>query len=1032
MIVTDIQSCRTGHIGRVLLFGSLIALFSTGLIAQSYAGLSMGNNNPTSAGAANQNAMSAETLINLLQRQPALLSYAKSRLAKDLGVDSSTLSDQVVFDRIRQDPTLRLRLTQGLQKRGYDRTAKMETQPETMGQSKQQPPFTNQSQLSNGAQTGNPSQYGSQVQADTRTLYGNPEQVGNQPQLSYPQSAAGPYDNRSAVCPQANDSQFSYGNQGSGSQMAMGCVPANGAPNALIPEFPQPQIQERQIPYTNLPSLRDLYAQMLPPPVNLKRFGSDVFILGTGNADSLPMDLPAGPDYVLGPGDVLAVNIWGSQSQTLSVTVDRQGQIALPDSGPATVAGMTIAQGQKAIEAALRMQYKTTHVEISLGRVRSVRVYVVGDVQRPGAYDISSLSTPLNALYAAGGPTSHGSLRALKHYRGKALLQEVDLYDFMLHGIRSDIERLLPGDTILVPPVGPQVTVNGMVKRPAIYELKGNQSLKDVLDMAGGTVVSANLQQITVERIEAHQRRTMLSLRVSPKTQLADSIGDTHRLEPQQPDTKAREIAPNGTGIVDVSATGTSPNAADVFPKDDAGILELANVPAQDGDIMKVLPILPYNQAAVYLDGHVFRPGKYPYRDGMTINDLLHSYEDVMPEPADHAELIRLQSPDYRPTTVTLNLPDVLRGNEPLLLQPFDTVRVFSRYEIDIPIVSIQGEVLRPGEYPLAKGMTASGLVKMAGGFKRSAYRNFADLSSYVVQNGEKVLTDHRTVDFATVMEGDTSQDVPLKPGDVLSIRQLTGWNDIGSSVTVNGEVGHAGTYGITEGERLSSVLKRAGGFRESAYPAGAVLERVQVRELGEKARLDLIQRIQSQNLSAMTSGASGALSAQEQAQSLQAMKQQQEQVLTALQNQPASGRLVIRINKNISEWENSQADVEMRAGDVLIIPKEAAFVLVSGQVYSPSALTYVPHKTAAWYLRRAGGPTNVGNKKDIFIVRADGSVIGRGGLLSEKVLSVRMSPGDSIVVPEKIFGPPWWKSMVSIAQIMSSTALTAAVATGL
>ena len=226
------------------------------------------------------------------------------------------------------------------------------------------------------------------------------------------------------------------------------------------------------------------------------------------------MDLPVGPDYVLGPGDALVLNLWGSTSQRLNRTIDRQGQIALPEAGTIAIAGTTIEQAQQSIQKALSGQFKDIHVEISLGRLRTVRVYVVGDVQRPGAYDISALSTPLNALYSAGGPTSRGSLRTLRQYRGKNLVQEIDLYDFLLRGVRSGIERLLPGDTILVPPVGPQVVVAGMVRRPAIYELKGEQGLKDVLDLAGGVLVSATLREITVERIEAHERRTMLSVQI--------------------------------------------------------------------------------------------------------------------------------------------------------------------------------------------------------------------------------------------------------------------------------------------------------------------------------------------------------------------------------------------------------------------------------------------------------------------------------------------------------------------------------------
>ena len=737
----------------------------------------------------------------------------------------------------------------------------------------------------------------------------------------------------------------------------------------------EPQEIQRPNPY-GLLSLQDLYTQIPSAGGKLQRFGSDAFLVGTGNVNELPMDLPVGPEYVLGPGDNIVVNMWGGHSERLSVTIDRQGQIALPETGTITLDRLTIAQAQTAIQKALSEQFQDEHVEISLGKLRSVRVYVVGDVQRPGAYDVSSLSTPLSALYAAGGPTSRGSLRILRQYRGTELVRQIDLYDFLLHGIRSPVDRLLPGDTILVPGVGSQVTVQGMVHRPAIYELNGEQTLNQVLDLAGGVLATGSLKQINVERIEAHERRTMLSLELSG--------------------------TPEGV------------------QKD------LAAFHVQGGDDVVISQILPYNQQAVYLEGHVFRPGKYPYHDGMTVNDLLHSYQDVMPEPATHAELVRLQAPDYRPETISFNLPDVLLGNDPILLQPFDLIRIFSRYEIDAPTVSIEGQVLRPGSYPMSKGMTVTDLVHMAGDFNRSAYRAVAGLSSYVVQNGQTVLVNHSVVDIQKALDGDKSADVLLQPGDVVSIDQLAGWVDIGSSITISGEVEHAGHYGIEQGERLSSVLIRAGGLRQDAYPAAAVFERVQVRELSEQERQDLIQRIESTPIDSKP----GIKTDQAVEDTQQALQKQKQEILTTLRNHPASGRLVINISSDISKWQNTPADIELRAGDTLFIPKRPSFVLVTGQVYNPVAQSYVPGRDFSWYLQRAGGVTPYGNKKDIYILRADGTVVPtRGSWHSGNSMNRHMRPGDSIFVPEKLLsGSPVLQSILGVAQIVSAAATTLAI----
>ncbi len=903
----------------------------------------------------------ADRIIAILREDAEALDAAKSEVARLTSADPDSISNQAIFRRIRQDSEWQAQIAQELKARGYDLGDRESDGSARGGDDRDSGDFRGQrsDRLSDR----------SADESNDGALSGSREQSSRQPRSDRSVDLSGDRVNDRSE----TSSLAERRNQR---------MPQRKREVRPEEEPAEPKLLRRRSPYPGLESLKDLYSQFPAVQGKLKRFGSDTFRLGTGNANELPMDLPAGPDYVLGPGDVLVLNIWGSTSQRLNRTIDRQGQIALPEAGTITIAGITIAQAQQSIQQALREQFKNINVEISLGRVRTVRVYVVGDVQRPGAYDVSSLSTALNALYAAGGPTSRGSLRTLRQYRGSELVREIDLYEFLLRGVRSDVDRLLPGDTILVPPVGPQVTVAGMVRRPAIYELKGELRLSDVLDLAGGVLVSATLRQITVERIEAHQRRTMLSA--------------------QLPEGSTQEAAAKA----------------------------LAGFPMQDGDQVLVAPILPYNEKAVYLSGHVFRPGKYPYRDGMSVNDLLRSYQDVMPEPADNAEVIRLQPPDFRPATIGFNLSEVLSGDDPIQLQPFDVIRVFSRYEVDPPKVFVYGEVLRPGEYPMANGMTVAGLISMAGGFKRSAYRETADLSSYVVQDGAKVRTEQKVIKLGEAMEGDKNADLLLKPGDVLSVRQLTGWKDIGASVTVKGEVAHAGTYGIREGERLSSVLKRAGGFRETAYPAGAVLERVEVRQLGEKTRLELIRRIESTN----TDFKPGMSTPQEQMSTLQTLQQQRQDILSSLRRYHATGRLVITIGADIKKWQNTPADVEMRAGDTLVVPKRPDFVFVSGQVFNSSAITYSPGRQAGWYLQQAGGPTQTANRKSIFVIRANGSVIGGArGLWKSGVLSSQLQPGDSIVVPEKIVGgSQFWRNLAAFAQLSSATTIAAALAAGL
>ncbi len=754
------------------------------------------------------------------------------------------------------------------------------------------------------------------------------------------------------------------------------------ATNASDPNQPVEDGFLHQPTPLNLLALRDLYTQVPEQTSSLRRFGSDVFLHRGLGSPELPIDLPVGPDYVLGPGDTLTIDMWGGISQSLPRIVSHDGRVVLPEAGPVYVAGMTLDEAQSVIQKALGSQFRNARVAVSLARLRTVRVYVVGDVQRPGAYDVSSLSTPLNALYAAGGPTAAGSLRIVRHLRADRVVRELDLYEFLLHGLREDTERLLPGDTILVPPAGTQVSVAGMVRRPAIYELKDEKTVEDTIALAGGLLVAASTTQIKIDRIKPHDNRVTESI-------------DLDR----------------GLGPEELSKS-------------------LQSFKVSDGDKIIVAPVLPYSERAIYLEGHVLRPGRYAYRDNMSLVDVLRSYHDLLPEPADHAEIIRLRPPDYRPETISFSLSELMIGNSPILLQPFDTVRVLGRYEADPPKVTIQGEVLRPGPYPLPEKMTAAQLVRMSGGFKRDALLENADLTSYDVKDGNKVVSRRTSIDIGrAVLNNDAAADVVLKPGDVLTIHQISGWNDIGASITIGGEVTYPGTYGIQEGERLSSVLRRAGGFRSTAYPEGALLVRNQVRELEEKSRAELIRQIEATSAAARFTP---SLAGEDQG-TLQLLVQQQEQVLQRLKTQPSTGRLVIRIGSQVSDWENSAADIELRAGDVLTIPKRPGFILITGQVYNSAAITYAPGKNAEWYLKHSGGPTQMANKHDIFIIRANGSVVGRGssdGWLSEGVLETKMHPGDVLVVPQKILGGSvFWRNLLATAQFMSSSAITAKVA---
>jgi protein involved in polysaccharide export with SLBB domain len=904
----------------------------------------------------NSNVLSASQIISILQQKPEVVVELKELVSDQLqqrgsDIQADDISDEMLYNQIETNADLRANITMFFRARGYISSDSL------------QGVAAGDSEDGNGIGTASSS--------------GSVEDLGA--------LAGATGTGFSALNGNAPGFPTRAGATASGRQTADGR--RDETVNASTDE---PKVLRRPAPY-NLQSMRDLYTQIPQQDSKLKRFGSEVFLnraaagMARGSAGrDTPLDVPLGPDYIVGPGDTLSINLWGGVTQTFNRAVDRDGRILLPEAGSVDVAGLSLGRVQELIEGALKPQYRNAQISVTVSQLRSVRIYIVGDVQRPGGFDVSALATPLSALYAAGGPTATGSMRTLRHLRGKDVVEEIDLYDFLLHGLRKDSTRFESGDTLLIPPAGPQVAISGAVKRPAIYELNGkDSSLASIVQDAGGFTVAASYSHITVDRIGDNRQRVTVTL---------------------------------------------GSNATDSGASDQAAITEFK---VKDGDRVRVAPVLPYSQRAVYLEGHVVRPGRQSYTEGMQLSNVLRSYQDMLPEAAPRGEIIRLVPPDLHAEAIAFNVPDVLIGNANVELQPFDTVRIYGRYEVDAPKVTIHGEVLRPGTFPLSEGMTAAQLVRLAGGFKSDALLDSADLTSYTVSRGTKVVGSLTPVRIGAAVNGmDHSADIPLKRGDILTIHQITGWNDIGESVQLVGQVTFPGSYGFQEGERLSSVLRRAGGFRETAYPAGAVLVREQVRELEQKSREELIRQIETSSSAArlspnLGSGDSGA--------TLKLIQAQQDEVLGRLKSEPPTGRLVVHLSADIDSWANTPADIELRKGDVLTIPKTPGFVLVTGQVYNATALTFTPGKTAGWYLQHAGGTSNTANRKEIFVIRANGSVIGRrsnSGWFDASVLSVKLDPGDVVVVPQKVIGASlFWRNLLTTAQLASSIAITAAVA---
>jgi protein involved in polysaccharide export with SLBB domain len=396
----------------------------------------------------------------------------------------------------------------------------------------------------------------------------------------------------------------------------------------------------------------------------------------------------------------------------------------------------------------------------------------------------------------------------------------------------------------------------------------------------------------------------------------------------------------------------------------------------------------------------------------------------------DSAQIIRTL-PDSSLKMVSVPLKEALEGDSAgnIVLEPRDRVVIQQNsFRADTPSVEIAGEVVKPGRYPLSGNLRVSELIQLAGGFKRGAFTESADLTRFSPKAGENKLGEHMEVDIAAAVSSDPGKDPALRDGDVLTIRQLSGWNDIGASINLQGEVEHPGTYGIKPGERLSSVLKRAGGFAPQSYVYGTVFTRPEVLQMEQKSRNQLVQRIRGEEAELAPLPSDDA----DKKMTKQTGMQQLETTLARLQETPSSGRMVIRISSNLKQWEGTTNDVVLRNGDALVIPKAPNFVLVSGAVYDETAVTYRPGRSAKWYLSQAGGPTQLADKGSIFVIRADGSITGRNtdGLFTGSALSAALRPGDMVVVPEKATGQnPKWKTLMQTATTISSIGTSAAIA---
>jgi protein involved in polysaccharide export with SLBB domain len=725
---------------------------------------------------------------------------------------------------------------------------------------------------------------------------------------------------------------------------------------------------------------------------NLKQFGYDVFSKPITTFAPVT-NVPVGPDYVVGPGDSFSLTLWGRVDAQYSLLVDRNGLVVLPEVGALKVWGMKFADLEAYLQHELARKYTDFKMSVTMDRLRTIRVFVVGEASVPGTYTVSSLSTVINGLFAAGGPSKNGSLRKIRLLRNAAEPAELDLYGFLLGGDKTKDVRLQDGDTVFIPLIGPIVAVAGNVKRPAIYEMAAPMTLRQALDLAGGVTFSGWLQRVQVERVSNHERRIAVDF--------------------------------------DISKDGAA-----------AGNASVQNLMLQDGDMVKVFGVASQDEKVVHLEGHVLRPGTYEWKPGMRLKEVLTSYELLQPQPnTDYGEIIRLIPPDLHPITVPFNLGKLLADDpvQNVELAQYDTIRVFRWDKRISQKVTVSGLVFDPNAYRLVPDMKVRDLIEAAGGLQKNAYLRTAEVTRrHISQEG--MTTEKIEINLEKAIAGDPENNIALRDYDYLVIRPIPDLQ-FGMTAEITGEVRFPGVYPIQKQETLSSLIERAGGYTEQAYLRGAVFTRKSAMEV-QRHRLDeLVSQIEQSTLSSSQQSISGAMDA-DAAKAQQAALETKKELLAKLRSAKVTGRVVVRLTSP-EEFKRSKFDIEMEDGDKLVVPQTPGVVYVVGEVFNSTSLLYERGETVNYYLNRVGGMTKDADKKQVSVIMADGSVISmaqgnRGRAIywdrdynqwsSGGFMSYRMGPGDTIVVPRKIDKTQWLRNTKDITQILFQIAVAAGV----
>lgn len=676
-------------------------------------------------------------------------------------------------------------------------------------------------------------------------------------------------------------------------------------------------------------------------------YGHDIF--NTQGLTFEPNSNMATPkNYRLGPGDEVIIDIWGVSEDNIRQQISPDGRIMISQLGPVYLNGLTVDEANQQLKNIFAKKYagvgSDTDINLTLGQIRSIQIDVLGEVRRPGTFRISPFSNAFHALYNAGGVNDIGSVRNIDIYRNGKKISSIDVYDFLFKGKDVGNVRLQEGDVIIVPPYNELVHIEGNVKRPMFYELKNNESLSNLIEFAGGFTGDAYSDVVRVLRLNG----------------LDKELNTVDRTE-------------------------------------------YASYPLKDGDVISVGVVTDEFTNKVEIGGSVYRPGTYAISDNVkTLRQLIQTAEGLTDDAYLGRALMYREKPDRSLEILSINLGDIMDGTAAdIELRKNDIINIININAItERGGYTIQGLVFSPGTYPYAEGTTLKDLILQAGGLREGASTARVEISRRIIdQNATDAtnqLAETYTVDIEQGLDVSKAAEFELKPYDLVQVRKSPTYNPQ-RTVTLSGEVLYPGNYVIeTRTERVSDIIRRAGGVLESAYVKGAYLKRLRTADQRE-IRNETMRLASSHN-------------------------QSEDSIIidaSATSNQFYVG---IDLQKAISA-PGSTEDFVLQPGDQIFIPEKQSTVSITGDVLFPNTVVYVPGKKLKYYIEQAGGYGDRAKKNKTYIVYMNGSIAKASG-------NVNIEPGCQIIVPTKPETQGFdWTKVLSIATTLGSIAsMTAAV----